>query len=364
MLHNQIAESIRRLIASGELKPGDRLPPVREMAKRWGCTPATVARAYSELVREGLLTTHRKGGTRVALSLLHPQYRSLRLASLVQKAENFLMEAVREGFSPKEAQVAFSLALARWEEIQRLASPEEEHPLPDRKLRFAGSHDLIVEQLPAMLEARGRGFSLELNFTGSLGGLIALLRREADIAGIHLWDETTGSYNIPFVRRVLSGQRVSLLTLAHRYLGLIVPRGNPKGLKSIADLARPDVTFINRQRGSGTRVWLDEALRKEGIAPSAVRGYEREQLTHLGVARAVAEGEADVGLGIYSAALAFGLDFVPLTLERYDLVIPEGVRESPPVMALVEVVRSEEFIELVRTMGGYETHETGNETWL
>ncbi len=364
MLHNQIAESIRRLIASGDLKPGDRLPPVREMAKRWGCTPATVARAYSELVHEGLLTTHRKGGTRVALSLLHPQYQTLRFASLVQKAEGFLLEILREGFSPQEVQTAFSLALARWEDLKRRTSPPESQPLPSRKLRFAGSHDLLVEQLPLLLKAKDSDLSLELNFTGSLGGLIALVRKEADIAGVHLWDEATGSYNVPFVRRILSGHRVSLLTLAHRYLGLLVPKGNPKGLRAVTDLARSDITFINRQRGSGTRVWLDEALKGEGIDPESIKGYEREELTHLGVARAVAEGQADVGLGIYPAALAFGLDFVPLTLERYDLVIPQDVRESPPVQALVEIVRSEDFLKLVKSFGGYETHEIGREILL
>ncbi|RLG70325.1 MAG: hypothetical protein DRO11_06445 [Methanobacteriota archaeon] len=231
-------------------------------------------------------------------------------------------------------------------------------------LRFVGSHDLVVEQLAGMLRRRSPEITLEIEYAGSLGGLIALARGEADIAGAHLWDEATDAYNVPYVQRIFPGHKMALLTLAHRRLGLIVAPGNPHRIEGLSDLVRPGVTFINRQPGSGTRVWLDAQLKTLGIDPASINGYENEEITHLGVARAVAEGRADVGLGIQAAALAYGLDFVPLTLERYDLIIPEEVWPTPACQALVETVHSPEFRAAVEAIGGYEIGETGKETWI
>ncbi len=375
-LYIQIAESIRRQIASGQLKPGDRLPPVREMARRWGCTPGTVSRAYAELAREGLITGHRGGGTRVAPNLLQPQRPAWRWASLVNRAERFLLEAIGSGYTPEEAQAALRLAITRWEtESGKWAATEggeteakARSPLapcpPQHSLRFAGSHDLVVEQLSQMLRERPAGTILEIRYLGSLGGLIALARGEVHIAGTHLWDEATDSYNAPYVRRIFPGRRMALLTLAHRRLGLIVAPGNPLGIESLRDIARPGVRFINRQQGSGTRVWLDAQLKSLEVNPSDIEGYDREEVTHLDVAKAVAEGRADVGLGIEAAALAYGLGFVPLTLERYDIVIPQEVWDCPGCRALVETIRSAEFRAAVKALGGYETEETGRERWV
>ena len=210
-----------------------------------------------------------------------------------------------------------------------------------------------------MLAEREPAIELATAFVGSLGGLMALARGEAEISGCHLWDEVTGEYNRPFVLRLLPNRPIMLLTLAKRIQGLIVPPGNPRRLKSLADLSGSGVRLINRQPGSGTRVWLDVQLKAAGVDPSAIEGYESEETTHLAVARAVAEGRADVGLGVSAAAAAYGLDFVPLGEERYDLVVPLELWEEAPLLALREVVASARFKEAVLALGGYDVTETG-----
>jgi molybdate-binding protein/DNA-binding transcriptional regulator YhcF (GntR family) len=363
-LYQEIAESLRRRIASGELRPGDKLPPVRQMAKRWKCTPGTVSRAYSQLGEEGLVEGRRGGGTLIAPSALEPERPLWGWASLINRAEQFLLETLSSGHSPAQAESALSIAIARWRDLQRQAAPQttQESTADASELRFVGSHDLTVELMGRMLSDAFPKIQLSVDFVGSLGGLMALARHEADIAGVHLWDEMTDSYNVPFVRRLLPGHRTILVTVAYRSLGLITPRRNPQGLGSLADLARPDVRLVNRQAGSGTRVWLDAQLRASGITPNSVAGYEREELTHLGVAHAVNQGEATVGLGIFAAAAAFELDFVPLAQECYQLAFPESVWTLPAAQALVNVIRSARFKEAVVVFGGYDTSETGQET--
>jgi putative molybdopterin biosynthesis protein len=193
---------------------------------------------------------------------------------------------------------------------------------------------------------------------------MALTRGEADIAGSHLWDEQTGTYNVAFVQRVLPNRTTVLLNLAHRIQGLIVPHGNPQGLASVSDLGKPGVVFVNRQPGSGTRVWLDTRLKAAGLSPDRVAGYDREESTHMGVARAVSEGGATAGLGIAPAATAYDLGFVPLGKERYDLVVPFEIWESPTIRALRSVVCSGTFQEAVKALGGYDISDTGTEIIL
>jgi putative molybdopterin biosynthesis protein len=192
--------------------------------------------------------------------------------------------------------------------------------------------------------------------------LIALAQDEADLAGTHLWDESTDTYNLPFVKRVLPGRRLVLLTLAHRQLGLILPPGNPGEIKNLQDLAQPEIRFINRQPGSGSRVWLDAQLKMLGVEPNTIEGFDREETTHLGLANAIAQGEATAGLGIHAAASSLGLEFVPLTKEQYDLVIPEHLWNLPQTQALVKIVRSSHFKEAVNSLGGYDLSESGRET--
>ena len=364
----EIAEAVRRLIISGELQAGERLPSVRTMAERWHCTPNTVVRSYALLAREGLVSGHRGGGTRVtSLADRDGGHKAapLEWAALVNRAENYLLEALSLRRSPEQAEAALAAAISRWQNLRSRGAPRE--TVPSRaaaELRFVGSHDLSVELLARMLLRRRPPVTMTVEFLGSLGGLMALARDEADVAGAHLWDEATDSYNTPFLERILPHRRLVLLNLAHRQLGLIVPRDNPKRLTTIGDLARAGVRIVNRKRGSGTRIWLDVQLRSARVAPECVAGYEDEQATHIDVARAVAERRADVGVGIAAAAAVYGLGFVPLDEERYDLVVPLEIWASRSVRALRAVVASSDFKAAVAALGGYDVRATGSEIFL
>ena len=336
-LYIQIADAIRQELLEGKLRPGDLLPPVREMAERWGCTPGTVQQAYKVLAQQGVVASRSGQGTRIgtALPAAVPNKMPLRRAALVHQAEAFLLEVLAAGHTPAEAETAFRAALDRWRAIAA-----ETNPAPSRTLHFVGSHDPAVSLLATHFPEICPGGALELAFTGSLGGLIALAEGKADLAGSHLWDEESDSYNAPFVQRLLPGRRIALVTLAHRRLGLIVPPGNPAGLTGLPDLTRPGLRFVNRQRGAGTRVWLDAQFRRLDFTASALTGYDHEYATHAEVARAVAEGQADTGLGIEAAALAYGLGFVFLATEPYDLVIPAEAWETGSVQALAAWLRT------------------------
>jgi molybdate-binding protein/DNA-binding transcriptional regulator YhcF (GntR family) len=353
-LYQQIAESLRRRIAAGELAAGERLPPVREAARAWGCTPGTIARAYGRLAAEGLVQGRAGGGTRVASGALAPQDAALGWADLVNRAEAFLLEAAAGGHSPAQAEAAVAIAEARLRDLREAGAGQPEESRAGA-IRFAGSHDLAVEVLAAMV---GPSVVLETSYVGSLGGLMALARGESEVAGAHLWDEATGEYNVPFVRRLLPGRRVVLVTLVHRSLGLITAPGNPESIGGLADLPG-GARFVNRQPGSGTRVWLDAHLRSAGIDPASITGYERVELTHHAVARTVEGGEADVGLGIGAAAAASGLGFVPLTRERYDLVFPAEVWERPEAHDVAAAIRDEGFRSAVAALGGYDLSGAG-----
>ena len=229
----------------------------------------------------------------------------------------------------------------------------------DRTVVMTGSHDLTIDLLRDILQRERAGIRLISTNVGSLSGLLALQRGEAHIAGAHLLDEATGEYNVPYIQRLLPDQEVVVLGFVYREQGLMVLPGNPKGITRLEDLTRPDVTFVNRQRGAGTRVLLDYALKEQGIHPRQIRGYERVEYTHLAVAAAVKGGAADVGLGILAAARALGLDFVPLFKERYDLVIPKRFFESDLLAPLLAVLRSDRFQEAVTALGGYDVSPMG-----
>ena len=228
------------------------------------------------------------------------------------------------------------------------------------RLLAIGSHDLTIDLLNSLLkEKTGGRFHIASSNVGSLGGLLALKRRTAHFAGSHLLDTATGDYNRSYIGRYLPETPVALVTLVHRWQGFMVPEGNPKQIKGIQDLARTDVLFVNRQGGSGTRILLDYELAKVGIPPERVAGYGNEEYTHMNVAMAVASGTADTGLGILTAAKALALDFIPVTKERYDLVIPSAYLEDEKIRLLLATIRSDEFKEKALAMGGYEVHETG-----
>ncbi len=358
-LYDQIAEAIREEILQGGLKPGDALPSVRQMSRRWDCTPGTVQRAYQELADQGLVVSRAGQGTRVTHKQLETRDTPMRRAALVHRAEAFLLEVLTAGYEPAEIEPAVRLALDRWRSAEQRQSPS-----PRRILRFVGSHDLALDWLAAHFPEVAPGYRLDLRFTGSLGGLMALAEGEADLSGSHLWDEESGVYNLPFVRRLLPGKRVALVTLAHRRLGFILAPGNPAKVKNLADLTRRKVHFINRQSGSGTRVWLDAMLRRLGLDPGRISGYDEEERTHSGVARAIAEGRANVGLGLEAAAQSFGLEFLFLTDELYQLVVTAPNMELPAVRSLCKWLRSREATKAISSLGGYDTSETGRILWV
>jgi len=223
-----------------------------------------------------------------------------------------------------------------------------------------GSHDNALDILASVLKKRDPRFSLSSAHVGSMGGLIAIKKGEAHVAGTHLLDEETGVYNIPAIRRLLPERKIVLINLVYRQQGFVVNKGNPKGIRGFEDIRREDVVFINRQVGSGTRLLTDMHLKKAGIAPSEVKGYEREEYTHMGVASGVLTGLADAGLAILAAANALGLDFVPVARERYDLAIPREFLGSEMLRTLLQIIREDkEFRNAVTALGGYDASDMG-----
>ncbi len=222
-----------------------------------------------------------------------------------------------------------------------------------------GSHDNTLDILSDEIKAHHSRLSLSSSHVGSMGGLMAIKRGVCHLAGSHLLDPTDGSYNITYIKRYLPDVEVKLINLVYRDQGLIVPSKNPKNIQGIKDLIREDVTFINRQPGSGTRILLDFQLKALRISPDQISGYENEEYTHMAVAVAVLSGAVDVGLGIYAAALALGLDFIPVVTEQYDLVIPKHHFESENIQKLLEIINSDPFKSRIEAMGGYSTKQTG-----
>ena len=224
-----------------------------------------------------------------------------------------------------------------------------------------GSHDNALDVLANILKKRFPKFSLSSAHVGSMGGLMALKRGEAHLAGTHLLDEETGEYNVPFIKKLLSEKKIILINLVYREQGLLVLKGNPKNVKGFEDLTRKDVIFVNRQAGSGTRLLTDKCLKELGIKSHDVKGYEREEYTHMGVASAVLTGVADTGLAILASANALGLDFIPVAKERYDLAIPNEFLETEMIKNLLTVIKEDtEFREMVIRLGGYDVSDMGN----
>lgn len=358
-LYRQISETLRQEILNGRWKAGDRLPSVREMARQWNCTVGTIQHAYQELSRQGLLTSRAGQGTKVVESLPALSDTPLRRAMLIHRAEAFLLEVLTGGYRLEEVEQAIRQAMDRWRAAERQETPRDE-----KVLHFSGSHDLVLTWLASHFPEIAPGYTLQLSFTGSLGGLIALAQGEADLAGSHLWDEESDRYNVPYIRRLLPGKRVAVITLANRRLGLILPPGNPRRLQGLTDLGQPGLRFANRQSGSGTRVWLDIALRRLGIDTGRIAGYETEKITHSAVAQAVAENEADAGIGLEGAALSYGLDFLFLTHDPYDLVVTEAVMESSPMAALIAWLNMPSTRQVIENLGGYEAGSTGRVEWV
>jgi putative molybdopterin biosynthesis protein len=240
--------------------------------------------------------------------------------------------------------------------VQLYRSPAE----INKTIVAIGSHDLSLDLLAQFLAAREDRIRLTSANVGSLGGLFALRRGHSHIAGSHLLDPESGQYNVSYLKQYLPEKDVVLVTLVGREQGWIVQKGNPKDLKSWDDLRNSEISFVNRQRGAGTRMLLDYHLEQHDIDASIIQGYEREEFTHLAVAAAVASQTADAGLGIRAAALALNLDFVPLAQERYDLVIPREYYQSKLLEPLFALLKDDEFQAAVAAMPGYDVSKMGD----
>jgi putative molybdopterin biosynthesis protein len=235
----------------------------------------------------------------------------------------------------------------------------EEHEI-ENTLVFIGSHDNILDVLANLLHRQRPHCRLSSAHVGSMGGIMAIKRGEAHLAGTHLLDEETGEYNISFIKKFLPDVSLQLINLTYREQGLLVPKGNPMAIKDFNDLAREDVRFINRQRGAGTRLLTDMHLNRLEIGPEKVNGYDREEYTHMNVASAVASGNADIGLAIRAAAVALDLDFIPVAEERYDLILPKVHLDDPKISTLLKTIHgNEEFRRTVENLGGYNLRDSG-----
>jgi excisionase family DNA binding protein len=227
------------------------------------------------------------------------------------------------------------------------------------RLFLAGSDDPALDLLAEVLTPQRGAPLLFVARVGSLAGLAAVAAGRADAACVHLVDADSGEYNGPGLGAYLESRPSAVVNLFHRDLGLVVARGNPRGLSALADLARPGLRFVNRQAGSGTRHFVDLALARAGVETERVTGYRDVVSTHWAVALRVLRDEADVGVAARSVAHALGLGFVPLVMERFDMVIPKDTFFRPGVQAVVEAVRSEGFRAGLERLGGYDARQSG-----
>jgi putative molybdopterin biosynthesis protein len=226
-----------------------------------------------------------------------------------------------------------------------------------RTLVITGSHDPLLDEVADLMRRRWRDSLVASSHVGSMGGIMAVKRGEAHLGGIHLLDEASGTYNAPYLRKYFPEGGVALVECVERIQGLMVPAGNPKGVKGFADLV--GLEYVNRQKGSGTRILCDYLARQNKLDTSAIRGYEREEYTHTAVAAAIAAGTADAGMGILSAARIYNLDFIPLCEEQYDLLIAQDALELESVKRLLEMLRSPQFTRRLQALGGYTIHTPG-----
>lgn len=241
-------------------------------------------------------------------------------------------------------------------EIQLTKEPET----IENTLVSVGSHDLVMDLLSDWLQYHDPEAGLSSAHVGSFGGVLALKNKECHMAPMHILDEEKGTYNKAMIEKSFPTEEMAILKLVKRSQGLMIQRGNPKGIKGMEDLTREDLHFVNRQRGAGTRILLDFYLKKLSIDPKAINGYERTLTTHTAVAAAVANDTADVGLGVYSAAKALGVDFIPIEWEDYDLVLPKKYLSDSRILWMIEQMQREGFRKIVGDLGGYQTGEIGD----
>lgn len=222
-----------------------------------------------------------------------------------------------------------------------------------------GSHDPLLDEVMDILRITDPSLFMSSSHVGSMGGIMAVRRGETHIAGIHLLSEEDGTYNTAFINKYFPKGGVRLVECVNRTQGLMLQKGNPKGITSVADLTREGIRYVNRQKGSGTRILIDYLCKSGGIDTSLIYGYDREEFTHTSVAVQIASDTADAGMGIYSAAKIYDLDFVPVCMEQYDLLIPDYAWDTPVVQKLIEILGSGEFRSRLESLGGYELDQPG-----
>lgn len=243
------------------------------------------------------------------------------------------------------------------EEVRvRLLRPRSEI---ENSLVVIGSHDPLIDEVSQLMHARWPQYSVASTHVGSMGAIVAAKRGENHCGGVHLLDEMTGEYNAPYLEKHFPSGGVRQVECVYRQQGIMVAPGNPLGITSLADLTRPGMRYVNRQKGSGTRILSDYLCKREGVDSSLIYGYDHEEFTHTAVAALVEAGSADAGMGIYSAAKMYGLGFVPVCEEQYDLLVPDYAWETPMVQALLEVLRSEAFRMRMEELGGYRLDQPG-----
>lgn len=270
---------------------------------------------------------------------------ALESADLVEVSEIRKTGKVTEKFYRAKADALF---------LQEIILPKTKRPA----VIFSGSHDLSLEGIAEHLEKHVTLLSMPV---GSLDGLVNLRQGLCQISGSHLLDES-GEYNTPFIRHLFPDRDVQIFTLAYRTQGLMFTSGNPLGIKKVADIAKPTVRFVNRNAGSGTRLWFDAELRKLKIPTEKVNGYDKVVKTHSEAAVLVANKKADAALGQQAAAYQHGLDFIPLFEERYDLVLPHENEET--LLPLLEYIQTAGFRQSLSSLTGYSTSHSGEQVTL
>ncbi|TKB07205.1 molybdopterin biosynthesis protein [Desulforhopalus sp. IMCC35007] len=326
-----IREVLSRYLGQGE--------PPKEMVSATLSRPIHSSMGVDQFVR---ITLGRVGNNLMAT----PSGKGAGAVMSLVRADGLLtIEAGKEGIGAGE-QV----------EIELLRSQTE----VDATLVCIGSHDNILDLLANQLYKKRPMVRISSAHVGSMGGIMAIKRGEAHVAGSHLLDEETGEYNISFIQRFLKDIPLQLINLCYREQGFIVPKGNPKNIKTFKDIRDNRLVFINRQNGAGTRLLTDKVLRDEGIDPQDIPGYGHEEYTHMSIAAAVANGSVDTGLGIRAAANALDLDFVPIAEERYDLIIPTSFLEEYKICCLLDLIRNDDgFKNMIMALGGYNLRDAG-----
>lgn len=229
---------------------------------------------------------------------------------------------------------------------------------PTKDKIIIGGQDIVLDMLGKYIEHQ-TGTKTLRSYEGSFNGIMALYHGECDIASLHLYDGDTNTYNTPYVKKILVSHQYVLINLVKREAGLYVQQGNPLGITTIEDIVTTKATFINREKGSGARALFDEKLRIHNIAPSDIKGYDKEQLSHIDVASAVANGHADVGIGIQKTAKLINVEFIPLITERYDIVLLKTAQTAALIQTIKDILRSLAFKEEVVALGHYDTSLTG-----